>query len=294
MPLADIIPDERPLVINLVRDAGVDVSDWSNGKGGAERASMNPKYCYEWSFVEPGKIVVLNIWHEAMLEHDAAITCELNMRRAFTRESVTRRKVRAAAMDLAILTAFVEGLAVRVIVLAGKRSKPDTDSASRALKRMLDPTPWAVVKYDFESGAAIIARGYSPMPARQLSNEDTSQWFEGSAYIRYAKHRIRELDAREAKLKEARQRNGGRLICEVPNCGFDFAERYGEIGEGYAQVHHLEPLGDAPETGRATTLDKLAIVCANCHAMIHRGGKCRELRELVPSSSTRRKWSDVR
>jgi hypothetical protein len=29
---------------------------------------MNPKYCYDWSFVELGKVVVLNLWHHSMKE----------------------------------------------------------------------------------------------------------------------------------------------------------------------------------------------------------------------------------
>jgi predicted HNH restriction endonuclease len=82
-------------------------------------------------------------------------------------------------------------------------------------------------------------------------------------------------------LKEARSKNGGRLICEAPNCGFDFLKRYGAIGEGYAQIHHLEPLSAAPRIGRIITLDKLAVVCANCHAMIHVGGQCRPLASLI-------------
>ena len=40
--------------MDLVKLAGVDVSDWANFKG--KHASTNPKYCYEWSFIEPGKL----------------------------------------------------------------------------------------------------------------------------------------------------------------------------------------------------------------------------------------------
>jgi 5-methylcytosine-specific restriction enzyme A len=65
----------------------------------------------------------------------------------------------------------------------------------------------------------------------------------------------------------------GKLICEVPNCGFDFKKRYGAIGDGYAQVHHLVPLKNAPFDGRKIFLKDLAVVCANCHVMIHRGGE---------------------
>ena len=61
MSLEGIRPRERHRVMDLVAEAGVDVSDWANGKGGAAKATANPRYCYEWAFVEPKKLVVLNI-----------------------------------------------------------------------------------------------------------------------------------------------------------------------------------------------------------------------------------------
>jgi 5-methylcytosine-specific restriction endonuclease McrA len=103
---------------------------------------------------------------------------------------------------------------------------------------------------------------------------------EGKARMRMVLHRRRETRLREQKIAEALRHNSGRLICEVPGCGFDFLRTYGVVGKGYAQVHHLRPLSDysGPEK---TRLADLAIVCANCHAMIHRGGKCRPMARLI-------------
>jgi 5-methylcytosine-specific restriction protein A len=81
---------------------------------------------------------------------------------------------------------------------------------------------------------------------------------------------------RREKIAESVAKHG-RLFCEVPKCGFDFEKRYGALGRGYAQVHHLTPLNKAPKGGRKVLLSDLAIVCANCHAMIHAGGECRPL-----------------
>jgi hypothetical protein len=72
-----------------------------------------------------------------------------------------------------------------------------------------------------------------------------------------------------------------RLRCEVAGCRFDFEAVYGAIGAGYAHVHHLRPLSEA-EMPVKTTLADLAVVCANCHAMIHLGGACRPLADLIP------------
>jgi predicted HNH restriction endonuclease len=93
--------------------------------------------------------------------------------------------------------------------------------------------------------------------------------------------RSRERALRDAKIRSAiRNSRDGRLRCEVPGCGFCFEEVYGDVGRQYAHVHHLNALGGS-EVEVRTGLDDLAIVCANCHAMIHRHGACRPLDGLV-------------
>ncbi len=111
------------------------------------------------------------------------------------------------------------------------------------------------------------------------SPSDTAA-FEGGITMRMVRHRRREGLLRAAKIEKFKRGHGNRLFCEVPGCGFDFEAGYGELGRDYAQIHHLLPLSDrsAPSL---TRLGDLAIVCANCHAMIHRGGKCRPLEGLV-------------
>lgn len=104
---------------------------------------------------------------------------------------------------------------------------------------------------------------------------------EGELLLRMVAHRRREFRLRAQKIESTLQRNG-RLICEVPGCGFDFRQVYGELGALYAHVHHLRPLAEYSGSTPTRSSD-LAIVCANCHAMIHRGGECRELSALMPT-----------
>ena len=109
--------------------------------------------------------------------------------------------------------------------------------------------------------------------------------FEGEKRRTFINHRKREWKLREEKVRRASQKGG--LQCEVPGCGFDFFLTYGEIGRDFAIVHHLKPLA-ARDEGEETRLEDLAIVCANCHAMVHRGGESRALDSLLaqsPSSS---------
>jgi 5-methylcytosine-specific restriction protein A len=71
------------------------------------------------------------------------------------------------------------------------------------------------------------------------------------------------------------------LLCEV--CGFDFAAVYGKLGEGFAECHHRLPLAEY-DAEAPTLLEDLAIVCANCHRMLHRSRpmmKVEDLRSLI-------------
>ncbi|MFF3657665.1 HNH endonuclease [Streptomyces olivochromogenes] len=88
---------------------------------------------------------------------------------------------------------------------------------------------------------------------------------EGRLLLR--RHRARERNGGLRKKKiESVLRRGGTLACEA--CGFDFEEVYGDRGAGYVECHHVVPLHEAGE-GK-TKLSDLALICANCHRMIHR------------------------
>jgi 5-methylcytosine-specific restriction enzyme A len=100
---------------------------------------------------------------------------------------------------------------------------------------------------------------------------------EGELRVALTRHRARERWLRDQKIAQVKAANNGRLPCQV--CGFEFFEAYGEIGRDYAQVHHLNPLGDRTKPS-LTSLVELAVVCANCHVMLHRGGEVRPLAEV--------------
>jgi len=53
-------------------------------------------------------------------------------------------------------------------------------------------------------------------------------------------------------------------------CGFNFEEKYGEIGKGFIQVHHIIPLSEIGEKYIIDPIKDLIPICPNCHAMIHR------------------------
>lgn len=88
---------------------------------------------------------------------------------------------------------------------------------------------------------------------------------EGGTVRRTVRARERDKILREQKIA-AVQSATGTLSCEA--CTFEFERTYGLRGRGYIEVHHRVPLFVAGLTD--TTLDDLALLCSNCHRMIHR------------------------
>jgi 5-methylcytosine-specific restriction protein A len=101
--------------------------------------------------------------------------------------------------------------------------------------------------------------------------EEDDQTIEDSVMegqIIYKLHKLRERDSDIVKHKKQEALSLlGNLECEV--CIFDFHKVYGDIGYGYIECHHRTPLYKF-EVQSKTTLDDLALVCANCHRMLHR------------------------
>lgn len=78
------------------------------------------------------------------------------------------------------------------------------------------------------------------------------------------KERDREL-VKQAKAKALADGNG-RITCEC--CGFDFSAFYGGHGRNFIECHHRDPIGLGGV--RKSKIDDLAMVCSNCHRMLHR------------------------
>jgi 5-methylcytosine-specific restriction protein A len=98
-------------------------------------------------------------------------------------------------------------------------------------------------------------------------------------------HRQRERNrALVAAKKERALAGADGLRCEV--CGFDFATTYGERGQGFMECHHLKPVETLGEHSRTKVTD-LALVCANCHRMIHAKRPWLSLEALRSTLATR-------
>ncbi|SFV33975.1 HNH endonuclease [Hyphomicrobium facile] len=99
---------------------------------------------------------------------------------------------------------------------------------------------------------------------------------EGRILSRLHTFRERNRGLVKAKKVEVLKREG-KLACEV--CEFDFDNAYGAHSTAAIEVHHRLPLSALPEQ-RKTKLSDLALVCANCHRIIHSRNPWFEIDEL--------------
>lgn len=145
--------------------------------------------------------------------------------------------------------------------------------------RLIDPNgePWAhqvPVKWVPDFPEVKVLLGSEPLTVKELSSDNVRKL---KVVAKNVSEHIRRREATEGEIyrKEVIFRNRNRALiqakkansdyrCEV--CGFKFREEYGAIGQDYIIAHHLKLIS----TGVArTTIDDIALLCANCHAMVH-------------------------
>ena len=119
-------------------------------------------------------------------------------------------------------------------------------------------------RMDREADAIKKALESGERPLDELEDLDVSHG-EGRLLISLHVRRERNRPLRAKKIMSVRSA-GKPLACEV--CEFNFETFYGRRGEGYVEVHHVVPLYISGEV--ATRVADLALVCSNCHRMIHR------------------------
>lgn len=104
---------------------------------------------------------------------------------------------------------------------------------------------------------------------KQLISLDTCLIYSQSI-IDFENKKIRKhliVERNSSLTKKVKKRKGYK--CEV--CGFDFYEKYGNIGKNFIEAHHLIPISTLDVGKYQVDLDKdFAVLCSNCHSMIHK------------------------
>jgi len=163
-----------------------------------------------------------------------------------------------------------------------------------------------------EAHAAEIAKGVNSSELRktadrliQLKSELFGLTNAGSAHSLVEAEALPEVEAEETSGREGRlltrihvykerdrglvkrakdyyrRMNGGKLTCEA--CGKVPVDLYGQAGERIIEAHHKTPIEELQPDSETTTAD-LAMVCADCHRVIHSRKPCltiQEVRDLI-------------
>jgi predicted HNH restriction endonuclease len=149
-------------------------------------------------------------------------------------------------------------------------------------ERIVDPMgdPWChqvAVKWetDFPQIQLFIGKNQQ-ITVHRMTPEDISQV---EAEITRKNEALSQLSAVEGEelVKEKRFRKRNQTIIQLKKamsdyaceaCGFKYGSYYGPDVKEYIVAHHLNPIAET-DGARATTLDDIALLCANCHAMVH-------------------------
>lgn len=293
----------RPQRLDRVKDsvlkAGIEISDWIS--------PTNPKYCYNWSFIDEAKgLVVLNLWHINTFDVGGRFFQRINERKAAAelgRAGKNSQERRAKTLDLALQFAARNSLPIRVIVCDGdmRDIRAEDEKPSSVSARELDPQPWSVVKYDWSTGDCEIVR--SSVPVSSIDDAVVADTLASSPNddfeVQVDALRRRGLQKpsgnvhpatiistgtttaimRSAEVKAwVLQESGGR--CE---CCYGLAPFHNDRGLPFLEVHHLCRLAD----GGSDTPENAIAICPNCHRELHYGAHRNELMDRVYSTVDR-------
>ncbi len=106
--------------------------------------------------------------------------------------------------------------------------------------------------------------------------ELTGEFPEGKIVERT--HKVRERNSKVIQVaKDNFKKKHGRLFCQV--CGFDFGKVYGEVGENFIEGHHTIAVSEMSSDYK-TKPDDIAMLCSNCHRMVHKKRPWLSMQEL--------------
>lgn len=258
-------PPRWQRLIDLVQEAGLDVSDWTlslspeSKKGPAD----NPKYCYDWAFLGLDRIAVC-LWHADLQESGGRICQALNYRHIAETvpKSRTQWRLRARRMDEALRRAWEHKWEVRVIIVDGFRNTTN-DETSSVEARILDPSPWFVSSYDYTIGSCIVTRGAAPprVVDQFVIEEETPPEL---------REVTRRVFPRDPAVRAAVLTRSGENCESCGEAGFLMQD-----GRRFLETHHIIPLSE----GGPDIESNMIAICPNEHREAHHGVSAAQLQQ---------------
>lgn len=151
-----------------------------------------------------------------------------------------------------------------------------------------------------------ILLGAEPITVLQLSGERLQKLEEVITINTVVVSDLDSLSVEEASFEEGGKRYGftnyyernpklraAAIQCHGTKCmvcEFDFEKVYGEHGRGYIEAHHLHPISSIKKRTKVDPNTAMAVVCSNCHRMIHRNKNSilslEHLKELIQQAKS--------
>lgn len=265
----DIKPTTKIRIMDLVRAAGVDISDWENSPLGAS----NPRYCYEWAFVQPGKVVVLTLWYSSIKEFKGSLSycpSSPNWNTAYVSagiKAVFERRWRKLVN--AVRDAYLQKLPIRAVISDGLQVRPP--GTSQVQRRSLDSAPWWVAEFNDRTGQYTLLRDSRPRVIDQFAIDKAKETERRDIMQRRI---IRDPDVRRRVLAVS---DGKCEWCGQP--GFKM-----QNDDVYLETHHIVPLSENGEDRE----ENIAVLCPNHHREAHHGKNRTQMRKKL--QRLRAKW----
>lgn len=95
---------------------------------------------------------------------------------------------------------------------------------------------------------------------------ETLRVTEGAERTILRLHKFKERDPSIIAAAKLLAKSQQRFYCEI--CDFNFETKYPVLGDGFIECHHKQLISQGGV--RSTSVTDLAIVCSNCHRMLHR------------------------
>ncbi|MGH6850588.1 MAG: HNH endonuclease [Methylocella sp.] len=125
------------------------------------------------------------------------------------------------------------------------------------------------------AGSAVKLEEAASMPEADIEADIAGK--EGRLLIRIHSYKERDREFAALAKKFYKDKGGGKLICEA--CDLDSVARYGSEGERCIEAHHKIPIEEL-QPDSVTQVSEMAMVCANCHRIIHAKKPCLTVADL--------------
>lgn len=117
----------------------------------------------------------------------------------------------------------------------------------------------------------ILDNNFSEDQRKIIIDRDYSDLIIEEGFTKFSQVKTKARSRKLVNIAKEHFSQNGKIFCSA--CNFNFEDFYGEIGRGYIEIHHLNPIfaiEGSLEQSIVDALGNVVPVCANCHRVIHR------------------------